>query len=122
MQYDRQRRSFVDPNRASERYALGPLALTVEIKPPQKPKRKPMVFLRMTLIRVRTVGHRDPTGDHQEMRALRPIACLVLRTPGLVAKARSVGMDSISSDVDPHDWEHTHDSNASAHVSRVVSE
>jgi peptidoglycan/xylan/chitin deacetylase (PgdA/CDA1 family) len=43
-------------------------------------------------------------------------------TPALVAKARSLGMDSIYWDVDPRDWEHTHDSNASAHISRVVSE
>ena len=42
-------------------------------------------------------------------------------TPALVAKARSLGMDSIYWDVDPRDWEHTHDSNASAHISRVVS-
>ncbi|MET7422519.1 polysaccharide deacetylase family protein [Dactylosporangium sp. NPDC005555] len=42
-------------------------------------------------------------------------------TPALVAKARSLGMDSISWDVDPRDWEHTHDSGASAHISRVVS-
>ncbi|WP_433605767.1 polysaccharide deacetylase family protein [Dactylosporangium sp. CA-139114] len=43
-------------------------------------------------------------------------------TPALVAKARSLGMDSIYWDVDPRDWEHTHDSNASAHISRVVNE
>ena len=43
-------------------------------------------------------------------------------TPALVAKARSLGMDSIYWDVDPRDWEHTRDGNASAHISRVVSE
>ncbi|WP_433063890.1 polysaccharide deacetylase family protein [Dactylosporangium sp. CS-033363] len=42
-------------------------------------------------------------------------------TPELVAKAKSLGMDSISWDVDPRDWEHTHDANASAHIARVVN-
>jgi peptidoglycan-N-acetylglucosamine deacetylase len=43
-------------------------------------------------------------------------------TPALVAKARSLGMDSIYWDVDPRDWEHTHDNSASAHIARVVRE
>ncbi|MEU7872985.1 polysaccharide deacetylase family protein [Dactylosporangium sp. NPDC049140] len=43
-------------------------------------------------------------------------------TPALVAKARALGMDSIYWDVDPRDWEHTHDSGASAHISRVIGD
>lgn len=43
-------------------------------------------------------------------------------TPALVSKARSLGMDSIYWDVDPLDWDHTRDSSASAHISRVVNQ
>ncbi|GGM29189.1 polysaccharide deacetylase family protein [Dactylosporangium sucinum] len=41
-------------------------------------------------------------------------------TPELVAKAKSLGMESIYWDVDPQDWNHKPDANAQAHIARVV--
>ncbi|WP_432991810.1 polysaccharide deacetylase family protein [Dactylosporangium sp. CA-233914] len=43
-------------------------------------------------------------------------------TPALVAKAKSLGMDSIYWDVDPRDWDHKPDANAAAHIARVVGD
>ncbi|MER7274305.1 polysaccharide deacetylase family protein [Dactylosporangium sp. NPDC000244] len=43
-------------------------------------------------------------------------------TPGLVAKAKSLGMFSIYWDVDPQDWNHKPDKNDQAHIDRVVSQ
>ncbi|WP_238014603.1 polysaccharide deacetylase family protein [Dactylosporangium sp. AC04546] len=41
-------------------------------------------------------------------------------TPELVAKARSLGMESIYWDVDPQDWNHKPDAGSQAHIARVV--
>jgi peptidoglycan/xylan/chitin deacetylase (PgdA/CDA1 family) len=43
-------------------------------------------------------------------------------TPDLVAKAKSLGMDSIYWDVDPQDWNHKPDTNDQAHIQRVISQ
>ncbi|WP_432825029.1 polysaccharide deacetylase family protein [Dactylosporangium sp. CA-092794] len=43
-------------------------------------------------------------------------------TPDLVAKAKSLGMDSIYWDVDPKDWDHKPDSSDAAHISRVIAQ
>jgi peptidoglycan/xylan/chitin deacetylase (PgdA/CDA1 family) len=43
-------------------------------------------------------------------------------TADLVAKAKSMGMAPIYWDVDPQDWNHSHDANDAAHIARVIAE
>ncbi|MFF5231684.1 polysaccharide deacetylase family protein [Dactylosporangium sp. NPDC000521] len=43
-------------------------------------------------------------------------------TPGLIAKAKDLGMASIYWDVDPADWNHTKDADDAAHIRRVIAE
>ncbi|MEU0558809.1 polysaccharide deacetylase family protein [Dactylosporangium sp. NPDC006015] len=43
-------------------------------------------------------------------------------TPGLIAKAKDLGMASIYWDVDPADWNHTKDSDDAAHIRRVIAD
>ncbi|MEV6929036.1 polysaccharide deacetylase family protein [Dactylosporangium sp. NPDC051485] len=43
-------------------------------------------------------------------------------TPDLVARAKSLGMESIYWDVDPRDWDHTRDKNHNAHIARVIAQ
>jgi peptidoglycan-N-acetylglucosamine deacetylase len=43
-------------------------------------------------------------------------------TPGLIAKAKDMGMASIYWDVDPADWNHSKDANDDAHIKRVIAD
>ncbi len=43
-------------------------------------------------------------------------------TPGLIAKAKDMGMASIYWDADPSDWNHSKDADDAAHIKRVIAE
>ncbi|MEV4141534.1 polysaccharide deacetylase family protein [Dactylosporangium sp. NPDC049742] len=43
-------------------------------------------------------------------------------SPGLIAKAKDLGMASIYWDVDPADWNHTKDADDAAHIRRVIAD